>query len=186
MKTFIEKINNNKVFKIFRKIFSVLVTILLVLVFVVIVVQKVSNNQVNLGGVGVYTVATGSMEPEYNVRDLLLASKKDAKDIVVGDDVVYIGRESNLAGKTIVHRVIEKFENNGNYSFITKGIANGLSDPEIDQSQILGVVRCKLHILSFCSHIINNTFGLIFLVVIPFIIFIFMEGKHAIDDAYKD
>ncbi len=177
---------NNKAFKIIKKIFSVIVTILLVLIFVVIVVQKVSNNQVNLGGYGIYTVATGSMDPEYKVRDLILASKKDVNTIQVGDDVVYMGKEGSVNGKIIVHRVIERFDNNGQVSFITKGISNGLSDPEIDSSQILGVVRHKLYILSFCSHIINNVYGLILLVVIPFIIFIFMEGKHAIDEAYKE
>lgn len=186
MKAFIEKLSKNKVFNIIRKIFSILITILLVLVFVVILVQKVSNNQVNLGGFGIYTVATGSMDPEYKVRDLLLASKKDAKDIVVGDDVVYMGKEGNLSGKIIVHRVIQKFDNNGRISFITKGISNGLSDPEIDESQVLGVVLNKMHVLSFCSHLINNVYGLIILVVIPFVIFIFMEGKRAIDNAYKE
>ena len=186
MKAFINKINNNKVFKITRKIFSVLITILLILVFVVIVVQKISNNQVNLGGCGIYTVVTGSMEPEYKVKDLLFATKKDAKTIEVGDDVVYLGKEGNLRDKIIVHRVIQKFDNNGQISFITQGINNGLSDPEIDESQVLGVVRTKLHILSFCSHIINNIYGLILLVVIPFVIFIFIEGKHAIDEAYKE
>jgi signal peptidase I len=186
VKAFINKINNNKVFKIIRKIFSVLITILLVLIFVVIVVQKVSNNQVNLGGYGIYTVATGSMDPEYKVRDLILASKKDVNNIAVGDDVVYIGKEGSVSGKTVVHRVIERFDNDGRVSFITKGINNGLSDPEIDGSQILGVVKTKLHVLSFCSHLINNVYGLILLVVIPFIIFIFIEGKHAIDNAYKE
>ena len=186
MKAFINKISNNKVFKVFRKIFSVLITILLILVFVVIIVQKVTNNKINVGGCGIYTVVTGSMEPEYKVKDLLFATRKDAKDIEVGDDVVYMGKEGNLSDKIIVHRVIQKFDNNGQISFITQGINNGLSDPEIDESQVLGVVRTKLHILSFCSHIINNIYGLILLVVIPFVIFIFIEGKHAIDEAYKE
>jgi len=186
VKAFINKINNNKVFKVIRKIFSAIMTILLILVFVVILVQKVSNNQVNLGGYGIYTVVTGSMDPEYKVRDLILASKKDVNSIVVGDDVVYMGKEGNLSGKIIVHRVIERFDNDGRVSFITKGISNGLSDPEIDGTQILGVVKTKLHVLSFCSHIVNNVYGLILLVVIPFVIFIFIEGKHAIDEAYKE
>ncbi len=186
MKDIIKKIKDNKVLNIIRKIFSVLLTILLVLVFFVIIVQKVTNNQVNLGGCGIYTVATGSMVPEYKVRDLLFATKANAKDIEIGDDVVYIGKEGSVAGKTVVHRVIEKNDNNGKITFVTKGISNALSDPEIEEGQILGVVRTKLHILSFCSHIINNIYGLIFLVVIPFIIFIFLEGKHAIDNAYKE
>ena len=186
MKALINKISNNKVFKVFHKIFSVIITILLVLIFGVILVQKVSNNQVHLGGYGIYTVATGSMITVYNVRDMIIAAEMDVHDIKVGDDVVYLGKENNLSGKIIVHRVIEKNDNGGNVSFITKGIANALSDPEIDGSQVLGVVKHKMYILSFCSHIVNNMVGLIVLVVIPFIIFIFMEGKRAIDEAYKE
>lgn len=186
MKEKLKKIYDNKIFKIVRKIISIVLTILLVLIFLVIVVQKVSNNQVNFGGFGVYTIATGSMEPEYRVKDLLLASKVDPKDINIGDDVVYLGKEESLSGKIIIHRVIYKAEENGRIKFMTQGIANSLSDPEIDESQVMGVVQHKLYILSFCSHAINNTYGLILLVIIPFIVFVFMEGKHLIDDAYKE
>ena len=186
MKALIAKIYNNKALSIIRKIFSALITILLVLVFVVIIVQKVSHNRVNLGGYGIYTVATGSMIPEYNIKDLILASKVDVNEINIGDDVVYMGKEGGLSGKIIVHRVIEKNNSFGKTTFITKGISNGLSDPEIDETQILGVVKHKMYILSFCSHVINNIYGLIFLVVIPFVIFVFIEGKHAIDKAYEE
>ncbi len=186
MKTFIEKVKKNKVLNIVRKIVSFLATILLILVFSVIIVQKVSNNRVNLGGYGIYTVVTGSMIPEYNVKDLILASKVEAKNINIGDDVVYIGKEGTASGKIIAHRVIEKNENNGRITFITKGISNEIPDPEIDNTQILGVVKQKLYVLSFCSHIVNNIWGLILLVFIPLVIFIFMEGKRAIDKAYKE
>ncbi len=186
MKEFITKLNNNKIFRIFKKVFSVILTVLLVLIFFVVLVQKITNNRINLGGYGIYTVITGSMEPDYKVKDLILASKKDPNTIEVGEDVVYMGKEGSLSGKIIIHRVIDKYKLDGTTRFVTKGISNGLSDPEIDTTQILGVVKCRLPILSFCSHTINNIYGLIFLIVIPFVIFVFMEGKHAIDNAYKE
>ena len=186
MKDLYKKIVNNKGFQITKKIISIVVTVLLVLVFFVILVQKLSNNRFNLGGYGVYTIATGSMEPEYKVKDLILASSKNPKDIQVGDDVVYLGKEASMSGKIVTHRVINKGERDGKIYFYTKGIANELTDPEIDETQILGVVKGKMHILSFCSHIINSTLGLILLVVIPFIMFIFFEGKHMIDEANKE
>ena len=186
MKDFITKLNNNKVFKIFKKIFSAILTILLVLIFFVVLVQKITDNQINLGGYGIYTVVTGSMEPDYQVKDLILASKKDPKTIEVGEDVVYKGKEGSLNGKIIIHRVIDKYDSEGKAKFVTKGISNGISDPEIDESQILGVVKHKMPILSFCSHTINNIYGLILLIVVPLVIFIFMEGKRAIDEAYKE
>ena len=186
MKDFYKKLMNNKGFQITKKIISIIVTILLVLIFFVILVQKLSNNRFNLGGYGIYTIATGSMEPEYKVKDLIIASKKDANTIEVGDDVVYLGKDESVAGKIVTHRVINKGERDGKLYFYTKGIANELTDPEIDESQILGVVKGKLHILSLCSHIINSSIGLLFVIVIPFIIYIFFEGKHIIDEKNKE
>ena len=186
MKELYKKMMNNKGFQITKKMLSIIVTILLVLVFFVILVQKLSNNRFNLGGYGIYTIATGSMEPEYRVKDLILASRKDAKDIEVGDDVVYLGKDASMSGKIVTHRVIKKEEKEGKIYFYTKGIANELTDPEIDETQILGVVKGKMHLLSLCSHLINSAYGLIFLVIIPFIIFIFFEGKHYIDEKNKE
>ena len=185
MKNKINEIKNKRGFKIISKIFSIVITILLLLMLSVVVVQRFSNNRFNLGGYGIYTVATGSMVPEYNVRDLILTTKKNASEIKVGDDVVYLGNRESVNGKVVTHRVIDKREENGRYYFYTKGIANEITDPEIDDTQILGVVKCKLYLLSFCSHIINNPFGLIFLIIIPFIVFVFFEGKSIIDEAKK-
>ena len=186
MENFFSKLKDNKGFQITKKILSIIVTILLVLVFFVILVQKLSNNRFNLGGYGIYTIASGSMEPEYKVKDLILASRTDPNEIKVGDDIVYLGKLESVAGKIVTHRVISKSERDGKLYFSTKGISNELTDPEIDDTQILGVVKGKLHILSFCSHIINSSLGLLLVIVIPFVIFVFLEGKHIIDEKNKE
>ena len=185
MKERIDKLKNNRGFQIFGKIVSIIITVILVLMLSVVVVQRFSNNRFNLGGYVIYTVETGSMVPEYNVKDLILTCQKKPNEINIGDDIVYVGKENSVAGKIVTHRVIKKHEENGKYYFTTKGIANELSDPEIDDTQILGVVRHKLILLSFCSHIINNSFGLLFLIVIPFIVFVFFEGKNVIDEVKR-
>ncbi len=181
MKEKINEIKKNRAFQIVGKIISIIITLLLFLMLSVVVVQRFSNNRFNLGGYGIYTVASGSMIPEYNIKDLILTYKKDPIDINVGDDVVYIGNKDSVAGKIVTHRVIKKEKREKMY-FYTKGIANELTDPEIDESQILGVVKHKLVLLSFCSHIINNPFGLLFLIVIPFVVFAFFAGKSVIDE----
>lgn len=186
MKSFFGKLRENKGFQITKKILSIIVTILLVFIFFVILVQKLSNNRFNLGGYGIYTIASGSMEPDYKVKDLIFASKKDPSEIKVGDDVVYLGNKESVAGKIVTHRVISKNEREGKYYFYTKGISNELTDPEIDGTQILGVVKGKLHVLSLCSHIINSSLGLLLVIVIPFIVFVFFEGKHIIDEKNKE
>ena len=181
-----KKITNNTVFKIIERLFSVLLTFFLVVLLVIIVVQKASNNRFNLGGYGIYTVASGSMEPEYLVKDLILSAKIDSKDIKVGDDIVYLGKVGSLNNKIITHRVIRIEEKDGKIHFVTKGIANSLEDPEIDESQVLGVVEHKLQVLSFVSRTINSIYGFIFLIVIPFIVFVFYEIKCIIDEYYKN
>ena len=72
MKETYNKIVNNKAFQIVKKLLSICLTVVLVLVFFIILVQKLSNNRFNLGGYGIYTIATGSMDPDYKVKDLIL------------------------------------------------------------------------------------------------------------------
>ena len=64
------------------------------------------------------------MVPKYNVSDVLLSKEIDVKDIQVGDDVVYIGKEGSFKNRVVTHQVISKTEQDGKYKFITKGIAN--------------------------------------------------------------
>ena len=118
MKNLYTKLANNRKIQITKKIFNIAITVLLVLIFFIILVQKVSNNRFNLGGYGIYTIATGSMEPVYNVKDLILAGKKEAKDITIGDDVVYIVKEGSMNGIIITHRVINKEERDGKLYFV--------------------------------------------------------------------
>ncbi len=177
MKEKILKLKKNKAFNIIEKVFSIIVTIFIIGILSVVLVQRISGNKFNLGGYGVYTVATGSMIPKYDVKDLILTYKIEPSKINIDDDVVYLGQKESVAGKIITHRVIDKKYVDGKYYFTTKGINNGLSDPEIDETQILGVVKTKLHLLSFCSHLINNSYGFMFLIFIPFVVFAFFESR---------
>lgn len=176
---------NNTIFKICEKVISIFLTTVLLVLFIIILVQKLSNNRFNLGGYGIYTIATGSMDPVYKVKELILSSKIDPHDIEVGDDIVYLGKNGGLKDKIITHRVIRVTKKERKLFFVTKGVANTLEDPEIDEDQVLGIVNHKLPVLSFFSRVINNMWGFIFLIVIPFIIFVFYEVKCIIDEYYK-
>ena len=178
MKEKISKLKKNRTFNIIEKVLSILITIFIIAMLSVVLVQRLSGNKFNLGGYGVYTVATGSMIPKYDVKDIILTHKVDPSKINIDDDIVYQGKKESVAGKIITHRVINKKYENGKYLFTTKGINNGISDPEIDETQVLGVVKCKLHLLSFCSHIINNSYGFMFLIFIPFVVFVFFEARN--------
>ena len=188
MKEKLKKIKENKVLKIIGNILYVLLFIIVLLMLVVVILQRVSDNSISLGGYRLFTVATGSMEPEYNVGDILLSKQVDINEIKVGDDVVYRGEEGSFKDKIVTHRVISIREENGEKKFTTQGIANTEEDPEIDSSQIYGKVIYKVKTLSFIGQIAKNLYVFYFIIFIPIAIIIFRQIRVLLkkDDDEED
>ena len=175
--------------KIIRAIFSLIKTIvtLIVIGFVTIVlVQRFSHNDISVAGYRLFTVVTESMVPKYLVGDVLLVKETDPNEINVGDDVTYMGKIGSYADKIVTHQVVnvDKTDKN-NIKFITRGIANDVDDPEIEQSQIFGTVVTKLKIVTWLNGIINNMYGMYFLIVIPLAIIMFSEFRAFKQDDKK-
>ena len=178
----IEKIINNKVFKGIAIGLKAITSTLIIIVISIIFIQRVSDNKVTLFGYSMFTIVSESMVPKYEIRDMVIAKKVVAEDIKIGDDVVYLGEESNLNGKIVTHQVIKKEYKNGKYIFQTKGLANEVEDPEIEYDQILGKVLKKSNLLSLLSHVVNNAYGFYFIIFVPFAILLFFE----INDIMKE
>lgn len=178
MKEKLKKIKENKALKIIGNILYVLLFIIVLLMLIVVILQRVSDNSISLGGYRLFTVATGSMEPEYNVGDILLSRQVDIDEIEVGDDVVYRGKEGSFKDKIVTHRVISIREENGEKKFTTQGIANTEEDPEIDSSQIYGKVIYKVKTLSFIGQIAKNIYVFYFIIFIPIAIIIFRQIRN--------
>ena len=175
----LKKIKENKVLKFIGNALYTLLFIIVVLMLVVVVMQRTTNNNIAIGGVRMFSVATGSMVPVYEVGDILISKEIKPEDIKVGDDLVYQGKKGTFAGKVVTQRVnsIEKQED-GNYKIITQGIANTAEDPEIDQTQVYGKVICKLHLLSFLGKMVRNTYVFYFCVFIPVGILVYRNIKN--------
>ena len=158
-----ERINNN----IFVKIGKVFLYILVVMLLAVIIVQKVSNNTISVGGVRVFMVVSESMKDEYNIGDILISKHVNEDEINVGDNVTYLGEKSNLKGLIITHKVIKRDEREGKVYFVTKGIANVAEDPEITYDQIYGKVVYRTIFLSLIAKLMNNqlSYYLLFIIV---------------------
>ena len=150
-------------------------TFLIILVICVVFIQRISNNEMTLGGYSIYTVVSESMVPDYKVWDMVVVKKVDPKTIKVGDDVVYLGKEGTFTNKIVTHRVIEIDKTSADIKFTTKGLANDIADPVIDDDQIYGKVLFKSDVLSFLSKLINNLYGFYFVIFIPFVIILFFE-----------
>lgn len=157
-----------KILKIIKKVLNIVIGIFIVLFLLVVCLQRFTDNNLSLFGFRMFTVLTGSMEPKYNVGDVLFSKSIDPNDIKVGDAISYLGETGDVKDKVVTHEVIEIETNeNGEKIFHTKGIANIIEDPIVHADQIYGKVIHKSTILSFISKTIRTPVGLIVLIIIP-------------------
>ena len=177
----------HKGLKIIGNILYAILFIIAILMLGVVILQRVSDNSVSLGGYRIFIVATGSMEPKYLVSDVLISKEINPAEINVGDDVVYKGKEGTFKDKVVTHQVIEKWQDGGTYKFITKGIANIEQDPEITANQIYGKILGKVKTLSYIGKVIQNIYVFYFFIFIPIALIIYRQIKNIVYDlTHKD
>lgn len=183
----IKKLKENKILKFIGNILYTLMFILVVFMLVIVIMQRTTNNNITIAGFRMFSVATGSMVPVYNVGDILISKEIEPEKLKVGDDIVYRGETGTFTGKVVTHRVIsiEKQED-GNYKIITQGVANNASDPEINQNQVYGKIIYKVHSLSFIQKLIKNIYVFYFLVFIPVGILVYKNVKNIINNNIED
>lgn len=178
MKEQVKKIMENKALRIIGNILYILLFIIVLLMLVVVILQRVTDNSVTIGGYRIFTVATGSMVPKYEVGDILISKEIEPKNIKVDDDIVYKGKTGSFKDKVVTHRVISINEENGEFKIVTKGIANEEADPEITDDQVYGKVIYKVQSLSFISKLISNIYVFYFFIFVPIAIIIFRQIKQ--------
>ena len=129
-----KKLKENKMLKLIENFLYTILFIIVILMLIVVIMQRVSDNSITVGGYRMFTVATGSMVPVYEIGDLLISKEINPDEIKKDDDIIYKGKTGGFKDRVVTHRVIsiEKQED-GNYKIITKGVANIEQDPEIDQ-----------------------------------------------------
>ena len=105
-------------------------------------VQVAGKGYVSIGGYSMFRVVTGSMEPEISVGAVLLNHKVPLEAIEPGDIICFQGKNPELQGAIVTHRVMEVHTaGNGQIYLETKGDANLAVDPYYaDQSNFIGKV----------------------------------------------
>lgn len=182
----INEILNNGFIKFLLKLVKGIIWVFVILIMVVILIQRIFNNEVSIGSFRMFTVVTGSMVPVYNVNDVIIAKEEEPSKIKKGDDLVYLGEVGDFKDKIVTHRVISIKQKDGDYYFQTKGVANNTSDPIISSDQVYGKIVYKAVILSFLSGILNNSYGLYFLLFVPIAFLIFLEILDRIKDKEEE
>ena len=170
----LRKILDSKYFQIPYKILKTIIIIVMFLYLAFIIVQRISGNQ-SILGYRIFTVATGSMIPKYNINDVWAIKQINTDELKVGDDVTYLGNRYDVNGKIVTYRIIDIKTENGKKIYITKGINNTVEDPAIEASQIYGKVIGKIPIVTQINHTIKNQYGFFFLIFLPIVIIIFLE-----------
>lgn len=166
----------SKAFKIINKIKNILLTVILVLLVIVVAASvfiKATGNTPSIGGYMLFRVATGSMEPEIMIGDVILVKEpSDYSAIAVGDVVTYESRSGVTAGRPVTHKVIKApYEDNGEWYLQTQGVANDIPDEEINAEQLLGVMVVKIPFLKELYAFFLTPWGLLTIIALIIIAF---------------
>jgi len=90
-------------------------------------------------------IATGSMEKELFIGDVAVIKKCNANDVIEGDIIQY-----QMDGYTVIHRVKEKHQKQGDIYFITKGDNNRQEDAlPVTEQQLIGKVIFKIKYIGY-------------------------------------
>ena len=115
---------------------------------------------VRLFGLDVYTVLSGSMEPNLPVGSLIYVQDKNPADLKAGDVITYMVSEETV----VTHRIIEVVPDENDPSilrFRTKGDANNTEDGGLVHSNnILGKQVFHIPLLGYVSNYIQSPPGM--------------------------
>lgn len=167
---------DKKYIKIIMNIIRVIFAIMFVAFILMVCLQRFSGNKVSFFNFRMFTVASGSMKPKYDIGDVLISKEVKPEDVKVGDTISYLGEKNDFNGKVITHEVVDiKKDASGKYLFHTKGLSNLVEDPIVYEHQLYGVVIHKMLLLSFVYKIVGTSYGLFLFVILPLLYIIGSE-----------
>ncbi len=139
-----------------KNILNSLTTIIVVMV-VILAIMLVG---VRLFGLQVYSVLSGSMEPEYPVGSLIYVKAVDYKELKVGDPITFLLDKDTV----VTHRIIEVLvdeEDPNTIRYFTQGDANGIPDAKsVHYKNIIGTPVFMIPYMGYVSNYIQNPPGM--------------------------
>lgn len=115
-----------------QRIISVAVTVVLILSVVLCAyaaIQVMSKGYVSIGGLMMFRVVTGSMEPTIPTGALMITRQTQIETVSLGEIVCFRTQESAIWGKIVTHRVVDILtQPDGSPLLVTKGDANLVTD----------------------------------------------------------
>lgn len=128
-------------------------------VVILVVILALLLAGARLVGLQVYTVLSGSMEPNYHVGSIIYVKEVEPETLKVGDAISFMISENTVA----THRIIEVLpdENDANViRFRTKGDNNDIPDTNpVHCNNVLGKVVGTIPLLGYVSDYVQNPPG---------------------------
>ena len=157
-----------------KRIFENVNTFIIVLLILIIFLSAL-NHTIFLPNINIYSVQSGSMEPNIPLGSLVIVQKSDNYEI---GDVITVKELSNPI-ISVTHRIVDINTDNSIVSYVTKGDANDANDMDLRfPAEIIGKVIFQLPLLGYLISFTRTQLGLILLIIIPAIIIIFSEIKN--------
>lgn len=164
----------------------------LIVIFVILIIDIVyqkyikKSSSIDVFGFKIYTILTGSMEPEYNIGDLIIERPINQEDIKVGTVVTYKINERN----TVTHRVVEIVEEDGKTLYRTQGDNNNAPDSDlVSFNQINGSIIFKINKVGKIVTEFTSGIGIVVVIMLIWISYIHSsrseEKRIAREDARK-
>lgn len=167
-----------KALKITGNVLTVAVAILVVIMTVLTVFSMVFNRDgtASVFGVQAYVVQSDSMTPEFAAGDVIFSEEVNPEELVAGDIITFISRDSASYGQTITHCIREVTTYNGELAFITYGIATGVDDgTPAAASDVLGRYAFRIAGLGSFFEFLKSVPGYIVCILLPFLAIIGLQ-----------
>ena len=128
-------------------------------VVILVVILALLLAGARLVGLQVYTVLSGSMEPNYHVGSIIYVKKVEPETLKVGDAISFMISEKTVA----THRIIEVLPDENDpdvIRFRTKGDNNDIPDTNpVHCNNVLGKVVGTIPLLGYVSDYVQNPPG---------------------------
>lgn len=173
----------------FKTIVSAIILIVTFVFVMFLMFTKIMGKTPEIFGYQILRISSPSMEPELNVGDIILSQRvEDVSVLRVGDIITYSGEVGDYSGKMITHEVVtaphKNSESDNTYYLQTKGSVNEYDDPEIRDDQVIGIMKCKLTVLSTVYGIFITPWGLF--IVLGFLAVLFINEAFALRQLVKE
>ncbi len=163
-----------KAFTYVGKLISSALLVLLIivgtfLVYYLITANMVAKNPEFEPKINLYTIVSGSMEPNIRVYDVIIDYKVNKpEDLKIGDVITFRSTSSISKDLIVTHRIIDTKIVNGKVEYVTKGDYNSSADSDTAKfDHIIGKVILKLPQLGRIQFFLATKMGWFIVVLLP-------------------